>query len=178
MIYPNFSFSCNGRLTSVKASTTIFVTCANSRSYPFFQIWRPLSSNMSMYNLITEIQFPTPTCANLRCNSRILLMENTSTEFHSGDVLGYYQPSSRCQIFNVNANDSILYNISATSSTNTFNINSADTDTLKPLFEVSFGKNFSFLCMYTYVVKACCTYTVCTLKIIMQLYSFEHSLLT
>ena len=89
-------------------------------------------------------------------------MENALTEFHSGDVIGYYQPSFLCQIFNVNANDSISYNISATSSTNTLNINSADIDTLKPLFEVSFGKNFSLLCsyVYTYVVKACCTYTV------------------
>ena len=139
MIFPNFNFSCNGRLISVKARTTFFV-CVNS-SYPFFQIWRPLSSNLSIYNLITELQFPTPTCDDLiSCNSRILLMENTSTEFHSGDVLGYYQPSLRCQIYNVNANDSISYNISATSSTNTFNINNTDIDTLKPLFELSFGK--------------------------------------
>ena len=95
-----------------------------------------------MYNLVTEMQFPTPTCDNSRrCNSKILLMENTSTEFHSADVIGYYQPSLFCQIYNINANDSISYNISATSSTNIFDISSADIDTLKPLFEVSFGKN-------------------------------------
>ena len=144
VIFPNLSFNCNGRLTSVKARTTTFILCSNSSSYPFFQIWHPLSSNLSTYNLITEIQFPNSTCENLRsCNSRILLMENTSTEFHSGDVIGYYQPSSRCQIYNVNANNSISYNISATSSTNTFTISSANNDTLKPLFEVSFGKKLN-----------------------------------
>ena len=161
MIFPSFSFSCNGRLTGVKASTTIFVSCVNSSSYPFFQIWHPLSSNATIYNLTTEMQFPAPTCENfLRCNSKISLMENSSTEFHSGDLIGYYQPSPFCQIYNVNANDSISYNITSTSSANTFNISSANIDTLKPLFEVSFGKNLIcniYVCVCVHIVNACCT---------------------
>ena len=104
------------------------------------------------------MQFPAPTCENPRCNSKILLMENTSTEFHSGDLIGYYQPSPLCQIYNINASDSISYNITSTSSTNTFNISSATIDTLKPLFEVSFGKNLIcniYVCVH--IVNACCT---------------------
>ena len=67
-------------------------------------------------------------------------MENARTEFQSGDVIGYYQPSSFCQIYHINTSDYTSYSISTTSSPNTVNISSANIDRLKPLFRVSFGK--------------------------------------
>ena len=155
VIFPNFSFNCNGRLTGVTARTSFFL-CSNN-SFPFFQIWRPLSSHLTLYNLVANMQFPSPTCGffgffTSRCDSRFSLMENAPTEFHSGDVIGYYQPSLLCQIYNINASDYISYNISATSSTNnTFSISSANIDTLKPLFRVSFGKNNILVYVRTYV---------------------------
>ena len=155
VIFPNFSFNCNGRLTGVTARTTLFV-CSNN-SFPFFQIWRPLSSHLTLYNLVANIQFPSPTCPlfTSRCDSRFSLMENAPTEFHSGDVIGYYQPSLFCQIYNINASDYISYNINATSSTNTFSISSANIDTLKPLFRVSFGKNNILVYIRMYVDNVC-----------------------
>ena len=160
VIFPNFSFRCNGRLTGVTARTTLFL-CSNTNSFPFFQIWRPLSSNLTIYNLVANIQFPRPTCEfsgffTSRCDSRFSLMENAPTEFLSGDVIGYYQPSLLCQIYNINASDYISYNISATSSTNTFSISTANIDTLKPLFRVSFGKNnilVYYVCMWIMYVR-------------------------
>ena len=52
-IIPRLNFTCNGRITSITAR----VYFDNSRStYPFFQVWRLILVNSTIYNKTGEVQ--------------------------------------------------------------------------------------------------------------------------
>ena len=92
-IIPHLSFTCNGRITSIRAG----VAFTNSRkSDPFFQVWRPSSTHSIIYNKIDEVQLPSDDQVIRGSNNywevNINLTDDNRIEFQSGDVVAYYHP--------------------------------------------------------------------------------------
>ena len=51
-IIPRLNFTCNGRITSIRAK----VFCNSTRNDPLsFQVWRPTSVDLTVYNKIGEV---------------------------------------------------------------------------------------------------------------------------
>ena len=88
-IIPHLRFSCNGRITSIKARVI-----KNSDSYSFlhFQVWRPSSVDSPIYNKVAEVKI-LPNDQVTNNTFHIKLTGNNAIEFQSGDAIGYYHPS-------------------------------------------------------------------------------------
>ena len=57
VIIPRFNFTCNGRITGIRARARARVRVSLSNSiYPFIQVWRPSSVGSTIYNKIGEVQ--------------------------------------------------------------------------------------------------------------------------
>jgi len=145
VIVPKFSFDCNGRITGVEASMASgSVNVFTTRHLPWFQIWRPSTSNLSIYTIINQTEFP-----NANFFSGILpgshfynlsLTNSDRIEFHSGDVVGYYQQAVPIlRVNSIQKDDYLSYSISAENPTDTINISNADNDTAQPLIKVIYG---------------------------------------
>ena len=97
MIAPNFTFNCNGRITSVTASlfTVAAFSITPGMNLPVFQVWRPLLPGSSIYFIIGQVQFDSGVLytGQYLYTSTILLTGDDRIEFQSGDVIGCYQPS-------------------------------------------------------------------------------------
>ena len=93
MIVPYLKFSCNGRITSVRAKVIKNNDLQLSDVYSFlsFQIWRPTSSDSYVYNKIGEIR-TTPFNQVTENILSIEFTDNIATDFQSGDIIGYYHP--------------------------------------------------------------------------------------
>jgi len=69
---------------------------SGNSSYPFFQVWRPLSSGSTIYNKRGEIQLQSDNqvteVSGDTLVANISLSGNDRIEFQSGDVVGYYHP--------------------------------------------------------------------------------------
>ena len=93
-IVPRFNFTCDGRITSIRAR--VFMSNDFRRNdYPSFQVWRPSSVGSTIYNKIGEVQLQSDdqvTDSNNNRIANIILTDNNTIEFQSGDVVGYYQP--------------------------------------------------------------------------------------
>ena len=92
-IIPRLNFTCNGRITSIRARMVF----DNSRSgYPFFQVWRPASVGSTIYNKIGEVPLQSDDqlseVNNIFQTATIDLTGNNTIEVQSGDVVGYYHP--------------------------------------------------------------------------------------
>ena len=92
-IIPRLNFTCNGRITSIRAAIAFN---AIRRVYPFFQVWRPTSVGSPVYTKIGEVQVQSDEQVNDRrfgdAEVNITLTGNNTIEFQSGDVVGYYHP--------------------------------------------------------------------------------------
>ena len=144
MIVPNARFDCNGKITNVAVS----MSPQPFSNFPLFQVWHPTSPNSSVYNKIGEIQLPggefIQVGAGRNYHSASLSLNSSSQiEFQSGDVIGYYQPSSpRWSIWSIQTSGYNSYSNTVTSpstSIDTNNVNNTETDR-QPLIEVMFGK--------------------------------------
>ena len=107
MVIPHLKFSCNGRITGIRAKVN---KSGNSYSYLSFQVWRPSSANSSVYNKTGEVYLSsskdvTKNIVNIKPTG------NSKTEFQSGDIIGYYHPrSSRYLVTHINnTNGYVLY---------------------------------------------------------------------
>ena len=145
VIVPKARFNCNGRITNVAVSIKNRLLGANK--FPLFQVWHPTSFHSSIYNKIGEVQLPDGGLkvvdegsyfyANMSLNS------SSQIEFQSGDVIGYYQPSSpRRKIWNVQTSGYTSYSNIVTSPLTLIDINTADNvhNNHQPLIAVLFGK--------------------------------------
>ena len=95
VIVPYLKFSCNGRITSVRAKVIENNDLNDVYSFPSFQIWRPTSTDSYVYNKAGEVRM---TSFN-QVNQNILSIEFTgknATDFQSGDITGYYHPLGSC----------------------------------------------------------------------------------
>ena len=91
MIVPHLKFSCNGRITSVKAKVIKNNDWNVTFSFLSFEIWRPTSIDSCVYNKNGEVKL---TSFN-QVTEDILSIEltgNDATNFQSGDIIGYYHP--------------------------------------------------------------------------------------
>ena len=144
MIVPATRFNCSGRITNVAVSMQFVFS---GPDLPLFQVWRPTSTNSSVYNRIGEVELPSGDhiggiiinyyFANLSLNS------SSQIGFQSGDIIGYYQSSnSQRLIRNVRTGGYTSYSNTVSSPLASIDINNIDnTDTERqPLIEVMFGK--------------------------------------
>ena len=92
-IIPSLNFTCNGRLTSIRARMNFDDKGTN---YPFFQVWRPASLHSTTYNKIGEVKLQSDDqlseIDDTFLTVTITLTGNNKMEVQSGDVVGYYHP--------------------------------------------------------------------------------------
>ena len=144
-IVPRLSFTCNGRITSIRARV-IFST--GRSDYPFFQVWRPLSSGSTIYNKIGEAQLQSDDQVTRRGNSnfgsaRITLTDDDRIEFQSGDVIGYYHPpDARYRVRTIRTDGYRLYRFNGSPAPISVDLNNADGNNngRQPLIQFDIGE--------------------------------------
>ena len=146
MIVPNARFNCNGRITNVAASMNGWVS---GTEYPVFQVWRPVMTSFQSNNYIKigEVQLSDRSLEVVDNGSYVVyadisLNNSNQMEFQSGEVIGYYQPSNSCLIWNTRTSGYTSYSNNVTSPLTNMDTNHVDNvhDNYQPLIEVMFGK--------------------------------------
>ena len=144
-IIPRLNFTCDGRITSIRARVSLSAT---RNDYPFFQVWRPSSAGSTVYNKIGEAQLQSDDQVIIGSNkfheTNITLTGNSTIEFQSGDVVGYYQPpQSRYQVVNTQrfGNGYVLYWFDGSPATNSIDLSERNfiRDSYQPLLQFSIG---------------------------------------
>ena len=106
VIIPLLRFSCNGRITSIRARV---IEKSYSYTFPYFQVWRPSSTDLLLYNKTSEVQLSSANQVTENIMN-IKLTGNNAIEFQSGDIIGYYHPhGSRYIAYINNTNGYKLY---------------------------------------------------------------------
>ena len=144
VIIPHLKFSCNGRITSVRAGLD---RLQNNNNFLTFQLWRPLLSDTMIYNKVGEIQLQSESQVTEGYNNfeaTIILTGEKRLEFQPGDVIGYYHPPQpRYRVLDVDTMGYVLYRFDETSPPDTLNLSEATKTLLnrQPLLQFTFGKN-------------------------------------
>ena len=138
-IIPHLNFGCNGRVTSRRARVNRSLV-NTYLIFLYFQVWRPLSSSLLVYNKIDEFQFQ----SNDQGSKGIVNISLTSNavEFHSGDVIGYYQPSQTHYIVtDINTEGYVLYRFDILPSPNSVDLSEATRtfNSRQPLLQFTIG---------------------------------------
>ena len=141
VIIPRLNFTCNGRITNIRAK----MSSRSPSGLPYFQIWRPMSS--MIYNRIHTVQLQSAHVTQLsgtRVNISITLTGNERREFQSGDVIGYYHPSnSRYQVRTISTDGYIQYRFDGSSTLTSVDLNTVGsgdiTDQRQPLIQFTIG---------------------------------------
>ena len=145
-IIPRLNFTCDGRITSIRAR--VFLSSLGFRNdYPSFQVWRPLSVGSKIYNKIGEVQLQSDDQVTRGSNglleANITLTDDNTIEFQSGDVIGYYHPSNaRYQVINIfrNVNGYVLYWFDGSPAPDSVELSERDVSTFwQPLLQFSIG---------------------------------------
>ena len=117
----------------------------DGNEYPSFQVWRPSSVGLTVYNKVGQIQLSdgqvTRGSRNLE-EANIVLTDNT-IEFQSGDVVGYYQPpDSRYQVMYIQTNEYRLYQFNVSSVRSLLNLSNADGNAShqQPMIQFNIGE--------------------------------------
>ena len=111
-IFPRPSFTCDGRITNVRAR--VGLVDSRNASFPSFQIWRLSSPGSTVYNRIGEAQLSsddqvTRGSGNF-LETNIILTGDDRIEFQSGDVVGYYHPNDvRYSVRGIRTRGYVLY---------------------------------------------------------------------
>ena len=142
-IIPRLNFTCNGRITGIRARVIVDV---NRNDYPSFQVWRPSSVGSTIYNRIGEVQLKSNqiTGNGTYQTANIILTDDNTIEFQSGDVVGYYHPlQSRYRVRDVSTAGYMLYRFNAPFVPNSVNLNNYDArggNSRQPLIQFTIGK--------------------------------------
>ena len=92
-IIPRLNFTCNGRITSIKAR---IVFDSKRSEYPLFQVWRPASIHSTTYMKIGEVKLQSDdqlSEVNDTFKTVTITVTGANTiEVQSGDIVGYYHP--------------------------------------------------------------------------------------
>ena len=155
VIIPRLKFSCNGRISSVRAGLDRVQRFSNFLN---FQLWRPLSSSTPIYSKVGEIHLESDyqvTEGYNNLEATIILTGEKGIEFQPGDIIGYYQPPrSRYRVLYVNTMGYVFYRFNGTSPPNTLNLSEANIvhNSRQPLLQFTFGKicNFVSCLVYNY----------------------------
>ena len=140
-IIPRLSFTCNGRIISIRARVRFN---DERNAYPFFQVWRPESGGSTIYNKVGEVQLRSDdqvTGSGNRRTVNIILTGDNTIEFQSRDVVGYYHPpDARYQVRTIQTDGYILYQFDGShESVNRDDANDID-DKRQPLIQFITGK--------------------------------------
>ena len=142
-IIPRFNFTCNGRITGIRARVRLNTSNEN---YPFIQVWRPVSIGSVIYTKIGEVQLKLDDQVTGDGDNRlaiIILTGNNTIKVQSGDVVGYYHPPrSRYRVRMGNTSGYIHYQFNESPNSNLINLSNADrTDNQRqPLIQFTIGK--------------------------------------
>ena len=139
-IIPRLNFTCNGRITSIRAR---MIFDNSSSDYPSFQVWRPPSVGSTIYNKIGEVQLQSDDQLSVVNNvtriAIITLTGNDTMEVQSGDVVGYYHPSdARLRVISRRTDRYRVYEFIG--SHESINLNNNITNDLQPLIQFIIGK--------------------------------------
>ena len=119
-----------------------------NNNLPLFQVWHPASLNSSTYNKIGEVQLPAGDFVPVGVGrnyffANLPLNGSSQIEFQSGDVIGYYQPSSsQRSIGSDQTSGYTSYSNNVTSPSTSIDISTVDNtdNNHQPLIAVMFGK--------------------------------------
>ena len=142
IIIPRLNFTCNGRITSIRAR---MIFDNSSSDYPSFQVWRPPSIGSTMYNKIGEVQLQSDDQLSVVNNvtriATITLTGNNTMEVQSGDVVGYYHPpDARLRVIMRRTDEYRVYEFSGTRETVNLNDIFNNTNNLQPLIQFTIGE--------------------------------------
>ena len=167
VLIPRLRFSCNGRLSSVRAGLD---KPPNFFNFLTFQLWRPFLPSTTIYNKVGEIHLESDyqvTQGYNNLEATIILTGEKRIEFQPGDIIGYYQPpQSRYRVLDVDTMGYVLYRFDGMFPPNTLSLSEA-TKTLnnrQPLLHFTFGKNTQFFVSYL-VYNYCVLLYVCVIDI-------------
>ena len=143
-IIPRLNFTCNGRITNIRAR----VKLNRSRSdFPSFQVWRPTSIDSKIYDKIHEVQLQfdqvTLGMSNEFGEANIILTGNNTIEVQSGDVVGYYHPSNaHYQVRTIRTDGYRLYRFNVPSVPTSVKLSDANhnDNNRQPLIQFTIGK--------------------------------------
>jgi len=142
-IFPRLNFTCNGKINNIRARV---LNSSNSASL-HFQIWRPLSPDLVIYNRIGEVQLQSDDQVIRGSNSfletNITLTGDDRIEFQSGDVIGYFHPPvSHYQVRDIQTDGYYLYRFDGSPAPTSVNLNerSARINSRQPLIQFKIGE--------------------------------------
>ena len=161
-IIPRLNFTCNGTITGIRARVNIDIN-QNRVDYLSFQVWRPSSTDPTVYNKIGEAQLQSDdqvTGSGDNRTANIILTGNNTVEFQSGDVVGYYHPpQSRYRVRTIRTSGYRLYRFDRLPPPTSVNLSNADSDdnNRQPLIQFTIGK-----CMYVRMLSYMVYYWLCS----------------
>ena len=141
-IIPRLNFTCNGRITSIRARVR-FRTDRSANA--FFQVWRPSSMGSTIYSKIGEVQLSdelTGLSSDGVQTTNIILTGINIIQVQSGDVVGYYRESgARYRFRTIQTDGYVQYEFVGTNDPTSVDLNNADRNNNKqPLIQFTFGK--------------------------------------
>ena len=140
-IIPRLSFTCSGRITSIRARLRFY---RDRNIYPFLQVWRPASVGSTVYNKIGEVQLQSDdivTGSGTYLTASITLIGNNTIEVQSGDVVGYYHPRDALyQVRTIRTDGYMLYQFNgAPANSEDLNERNSMTNSRQPLLQFDIG---------------------------------------
>ena len=142
VVVPNANINCVVRITGVAVSMNFGGYLSDN--LPLFQIWRPISPGLSVYNRVVQVQLSN---GSLIGGHRGYYLTNFTVshpaDLQPGDVIGYYQSSTPKRIiWDIENSEYTSYSNNATSPETTIDINNVDyvEANRQPLIELQFGK--------------------------------------
>ena len=140
-IIPRLNFTCNGRITSIRARVNFD---DEKISYPYFQIWRAESVDSTMYTKISEVQLQSDDQVTGSGNFRtanIILTGNNTIEVQSGDVVGYHHPPKpRYRVITIGTDEYRLYRFMKSPELVDLNDSIRNNSNRQPLIQFTIGK--------------------------------------
>ena len=142
-IIPRLHFTCNGRITSIRARVRFR---SNRYANAFFQVWRPSSMGSTIYNKIGEVQLSdelTGLSSDGVQTANINLTGINIIQVQSGDVVGYYRESrARYRFRTIQTDGYIQYEFDGTNDPTSVNLNNANrnNNNRQPLIQFTIGK--------------------------------------
>ena len=149
-IIPRLNFTCNGRITSIRARVSFSNRRRDNRSFQL-QLWRPSSVDSTVYNKVNDSEVQLQSNSQVTTGSsnlpeaNIILTGDNTVEFQSGDVVGYYHPpDARYQVVTLETDGYRLYrfNLDRSSVPTSVNLNNANGNfnNAQPLIQFTIGK--------------------------------------
>ena len=143
VIIPRLKFTCNGRITNIRAGMSSIKDSGSD--FPYIQIWRP-SPPSQLYSLVDKVQIQS---SHSDLEASISIADSTSMHFLSGDVIGYHNPpNSGIVIRDTASTDDFVLYVFGGSDTSQKDLNTGTTFTRrKPLIQFTLGECRLLLCV-------------------------------